>query len=64
MCVWLWEVLSHISLNFVFFTFFRWVYTSYMGGVSMLRKEHFEQINGMSNLYWGWGGEDDDLYAR
>lgn len=26
--------------------------------------ETFVDINGFSNLYQGWGGEDDDLYAR
>lgn len=27
-------------------------------------KEHFFLVNGFSNLYWGWGSEDDDLYSR
>ena len=26
--------------------------------------DHWMQINGMSNEFWGWGGEDDELYAR
>lgn len=26
--------------------------------------ETFVHINGFSNLFQGWGGEDDDLYAR
>lgn len=35
-----------------------------MGGVILFRKEHFEQVNGYSNRYEGWGKEDDDLYER
>ena len=27
-------------------------------------KETFEKLNGYSNEYWGWGGEDDDLQVR
>ena len=29
-----------------------------------MRKEHFEKVNGFSNMFWGWGGEDDDMAAR
>ena len=39
-------------------------YATIFGGVGAFTKDHFEQINGMSNLFWGWGGEDDDLYQR
>lgn len=28
------------------------------------RREHFTQVNGMSNKYWGWGLEDDEFYVR
>ena len=35
-----------------------------MGGVVSFRKEHFEKINGYSNLYSFWGKEDSDLAAR
>lgn len=27
-------------------------------------REHFLQVNGMSNKYWGWGLEDDEFYVR
>lgn len=29
-----------------------------------MTKEHFFLVNGFSNSFWGWGGEDDDLYRR
>jgi hypothetical protein len=34
------------------------------GGVVILEKDHFEQANGFSNKYWGWGFEDVDLRER
>ncbi|MCL4134303.1 UNVERIFIED_CONTAM: hypothetical protein GTU68_001904 [Idotea baltica] len=30
----------------------------------MLTCEHLELVNGWSNSYWGWGGEDDDMRKR
>uniref|UniRef100_UPI00398EAD0E beta-1,4-galactosyltransferase 2 isoform X2 n=1 Tax=Pristiophorus japonicus TaxID=55135 RepID=UPI00398EAD0E len=43
---------------------FRLPYSGYFGGVSGLSKEQFLKINGFPNEYWGWGGEDDDIYNR
>ncbi|KAL3218345.1 hypothetical protein MRX96_031612 [Rhipicephalus microplus] len=34
------------------------------GGVSALSKELMLRVNGYSNVYWGWGGEDDDITYR
>ncbi|XP_013774563.1 beta-1,4-N-acetylgalactosaminyltransferase bre-4-like [Limulus polyphemus] len=39
-------------------------YTYLVGGVFALKTNHFIQVNGYSNLYWGWGGEDDDIAHR
>lgn len=39
-------------------------YTTFFGGVSTLSKEQYLKINGFPNTYWGWGGEDDDIYRR
>ncbi|XP_055868428.1 beta-1,4-galactosyltransferase 4-like [Biomphalaria glabrata] len=39
-------------------------YESYFGGVVGLIREQYLQINGHSNLYIGWGTEDDDLLIR
>ena len=39
-------------------------YTRIFGGVTALTRQHFELVNGYSNQFWGWGGEDDDMYNR
>jgi predicted glycosyltransferase involved in capsule biosynthesis len=39
-------------------------YQTYYGGVNLFNKEDFIKINGYSNDFWGWGGEDDDLLKR
>nr|KAF6381278.1 beta-1,4-galactosyltransferase 2 [Pipistrellus kuhlii] len=43
---------------------FRLPYAGYFGGVSGLSKAQFLRINGFPNEYWGWGGEDDDIFNR
>ena len=39
-------------------------YDAIFGGVTALRKEHFKMVNGYSNIFFGWGGEDDDMSSR
>lgn len=39
-------------------------YDSCFGGVNLFLTEHFNTVNGFSNLYAGYGAEDDDLYYR
>lgn len=39
-------------------------YDRYFGGILLISKEHFKQVNGMSNRYFGWGLEDDEFYTR
>lgn len=46
------------------FDFFRLPYKTIVGGVFAISKSHFKTINGFSNMFWGWGGEDDDFYFR
>jgi hypothetical protein len=39
-------------------------YPGNCGGVNLVTTEAFANINGFSNRFWGWGGEDDNLLAR
>jgi len=39
-------------------------YTKLFGGASVLTTEQFQLVNGFSNQFWGWGGEDDNMSDR
>ncbi|CRK89216.1 CLUMA_CG002975, isoform A [Clunio marinus] len=43
---------------------FKLPYSSIFGGVSSMTTKQFKAVNGFSNSFWGWGGEDDDLSRR
>ena len=36
----------------------------FFGAVSAISANDFQASNGYSNSFWGWGGEDDQLYHR
>ena len=40
------------------------VYGEIFGGVTSLTVSQMITVNGFSNDYWGWGGEDDDMSQR
>lgn len=40
------------------------MYDKNFGGAITTTPEQFEKMNGFSNLFWGWGGEDDDFWNR
>lgn len=39
-------------------------YETCFGGVTAFDSDSFLKCNGFSNDFWGWGGEDDDLFNR
>lgn len=42
----------------------RYHYPTFVGGILLVRREHFRRVDGLSNKYWGWGLEDDEFYTR
>ncbi|CAG5087263.1 Oidioi.mRNA.OKI2018_I69.PAR.g11501.t1.cds [Oikopleura dioica] len=43
---------------------YRIPYKKIFGGIVQLDRKMFKAVNGFSNEFWGWGGEDDDMYRR
>lgn len=39
-------------------------YDTFIGGILLVKRGHYQLVNGMSNNYWGWGLEDDEFYVR
>lgn len=39
-------------------------YRYMFGGAVAILQVHFKKANGFSNKFYGWGGEDDDMYGR
>lgn len=54
---------THLGSNIEQFGY-KMPYESFFGGVVLFDPESFQRINGFSNNYWGWGGEDDDMFYR
>ncbi|XP_049853657.1 beta-1,4-N-acetylgalactosaminyltransferase bre-4-like [Schistocerca gregaria] len=53
----------HMSVAIDVFKY-RLPYADIFGGVSAMTREQFQKVNGFSNMFWGWGGEDDDMSNR
>ncbi|XP_071480736.1 beta-1,4-galactosyltransferase 5-like [Diadema antillarum] len=43
---------------------YRLPYDNFFGAVTGLSKGQIRLINGFPNVYWGWGGEDDEILKR
>jgi len=53
----------HMSTSINVFDYNLPYYTIFGGAIAMTRKQ-FHDINGFSNIFYGWGGEDDDMFNR
>lgn len=43
---------------------YKLLYSTLFGGITAFSTADFIGANGYPNVYWGWGGEDDDMYLR
>lgn len=39
-------------------------FPEYVGGVIMFSRDAYIRVSGHSNKFWGWGGEDNELYDQ
>ena len=39
-------------------------YDSIFGGATILNDEQMRRIHGFTNVFFGWGGEDDNIALR
>ena len=56
---WRWHPSFHVS-----FSSCRLPYDNFFGAVTGFTTGNMRQINGFPNVYWGWGGEDDEIWQR
>lgn len=53
----------HLSCSINVFQYNLPYYSIFGGAIAMTRKQ-YHKINGFSNEFYGWGGEDDDMFNR
>ncbi len=53
-----------MKLYFVLPFYHRIPYPEIFGGVTIFAPQEFMVVNGFSNEFYGWGGEDDDMFNR
>lgn len=55
------EVPTHIATKVSQFRY-KMPFPEYFGGVTLFNREDFKKVNGYSNIFFGWGGEDNEMY--
>merc|ERR1719479_427048 len=58
-----WSQPRHMSVAINIFDY-KLPYDDLFGGATAMTVDQFKTVNGYSNKFWGWGGEDDDMTNR
>ena len=48
----------------ILYAYYSLKYKYNFGGATSFTPELFKKVNGYSNTFYGWGGEDDDMFHR
>ena len=54
----------YISNDLILLQYFKKSNTEYAQASLAIKHELYQKVNGHSNMFFGWGGEDDDFYNR
>ena len=57
------HVPTHLSLMINKYNY-RYPYGTDFGGVTMMSALNYSEVNGHTNVFWGWGREDSDIEHR
>ena len=55
---------EYLYILIIFLFHLRIFYPQHFGGITGFTRNQMKAVNGYSNVYWGWGSEDDDMYKR
>lgn len=65
----IWQETIQNLFRYIYYTIhylsrYNLLYQNLFGGAVAIFGRHFQEINGFSNSFYGWGGEDDDFLMR
>lgn len=53
--------LVNVNTSYLNYSLLRLWYDELVGGVLAMNLVDYRRVNGYSNSFWAWGGEDDDM---
>ncbi len=65
-CLFVWTSILRTTVPLInpFCRIHQYDYPTFIGGILLISRVQYSQVDGMSNKYWGWGLEDDEFFVR